>query len=160
MMPQNTTEWAPSPKQAAVLEAAQEAGLGRSISAICEAARVDRTSFYRWLRKDPQFTAAWKDVWRGALNRHLPGVVAAMLEKAQQGDVPAARLVADLAGLLATRMDAKVQHTGKMEVETNRNNADDLQRILERMPRDAQNAFIDALWAVEDKANTTTAGDA
>lgn len=60
---------------------------------------------YFWLdpfdrRHDPGFAAAWDQVWRGTIRRHLPGVVAAMIHKAQEGDVQAARLVADLAGVL------------------------------------------------------------
>ena len=57
-MPQKTTDWIPNPKQSAVLEAAQEAGLNRSISAICEVAGVDRKSFYNWMKKDDEFKAA------------------------------------------------------------------------------------------------------
>ncbi len=155
-MPQNTTNWAPTPKQDAVLEAAQEAGLNRSISAICEAAGVDRTGFYRWLRKDPQFAAAWEDVWHGTIKRHLPGVVAAVIAKAQDGDIPAARLVADLAGVLMTRMDAKIQHEGKMMVEQAPHNA--LVKILESLPSEVADAFIDALWAADD-TESTPAGD-
>ena len=157
-MPQNATEWHPTPRQSAVLEAAQDAGIGRTISAMCEAAGVDRSQFYRWMRKDPQFAATWRTIWQDAIGRHLPGIVAAQVAKALDGDTPAARLLADLAGLLTTRMDAKVQHAGKMEVETQRQ-TDDLRRILEKMPPDAQNAFVDALWTVEDEANTTTAGE-
>lgn len=157
-MPQNATEWHPTPKQAAVLEAAQEAGLNRSIVALCEAAHVDRKSFYRWLKYDPDFKAAWEEIWTHSIRRHLPGIVAAQVAKALDGDTPAARLLADLAGVLTTRMDVKAQHTGKMEVETQQH-TDDLRRILEKMPPDAQDAFVDALWAVEDEANTTTAGE-
>lgn len=157
-MPQTATEWHPTPKQAAVLEAAQEAGLNRSIVALCEAAHVDRKSFYRWLKDVPEFKAAWEEIWTHSIRRHLPGIVAAQVAKALDGDTPAARLLADLAGVLTTRMDAKVQHTGKMEVETQQH-TDDLRRILEKMPPDAQDAFVDAMWAVEDEANATTANE-
>ncbi len=123
-MPQNTTEWTPTLKQAALLEAAQEAGLNRSITLMCTAAGVDRTSFYRWLRNDPEFAAAWRSVWRDAIGRHLPGVVAAQLAKALDGDTSAARLVADLAGVTLTRqrIEAEVKqettltdHTASLE---------------------------------------------
>lgn len=157
-MSQNATNWTPTPKQAAVLEAAQEAGLNRSIVALCEAAHVDRKSFYRWFKDDPEFKAAWEEIWTHSIRRHLPGIVAAQVAKALDGDTPAARLVADMAGVLTTRMDAKVQHTGKMEVETQQN--DHLQRFIEAMPRESQSALVDALWAVEDEDNATAAGDA
>ena len=158
-MPQSATNWTPTPKQAAVLEAAQEAGMGRSISTICETAGVDRSQFYRWMRKDPQFAAAWRTIWHDAIGHHLPGIVAAQVSKALDGDTPAARLLADLAGVLTTRMDVKAQHTGKMEVETQRDNTEDLRKIIERMSPDAQSELVDALWSVEDETNATTAGD-
>ena len=148
-MPQNTTNWVPTPKQAAVLEAAQEAGLNRSISAICESAGVDRTGFYRWLHKDPQFAAAWEDVWHGTIKRHLPGVVAAVIAKAQDGDIPAARLVADLAGVLMTRMDARFQHDGKVTVDT-QGGTQVLERFLHEHPEFAD-PFIDFLFAAEEQ---------
>lgn len=117
MMPQNTTEWHPTPKQAAVLEAAQEAGLNRSIVSLCEAACVDRKSFYRWLKDDPDFKAAWEDIWIHSVRRHMPGVVAAVIAKAQDGDVPAARLIADLAGVTRQRIDAAVHQSGTVELK-------------------------------------------
>ena len=97
------TNWTPSPKQAGVLEAAQEVGLKRTITAIAEAGGVSRKSIYRWLDDDPGFADAWHSIWRGAISRHLPGVVSALIAKAQEGDVPAARLVADMAGVLKQR---------------------------------------------------------
>lgn len=110
-MPQNSTNWTPTPKQAAVLEAGQEAGLNRSISAICEAAGVDRKSFYNWINRDQDFKAAWENIWAHSIRRHMPGVVAAMIAKAQDGDVPAARLIADLAGVTRQRLEAAVTQT-------------------------------------------------
>lgn len=104
-MPQNTTDWMPSLKQAKVLEAAQDAGLNRSIVAICEAAGVDRTSWYRWMKRDEKFRLAWREIWYGTLERHLPGVIAAVIAKALEGDIPAARLIADLAGVLKQKVE-------------------------------------------------------
>lgn len=112
---QNATPWTPTPNQAAVLEAAQEAGPNRSVSAICKSAGVDRTRFYAWVKEDPDFKAAWEGIWQGTLKRHLPPVVAAMVQKAQKGDVPAARLVAELAGVLKQRVEERVTHTHKHE---------------------------------------------
>ncbi len=116
-MPQKTTDWIPNPKQSAVLEAAQEAGLNRSISAICEVAGVDRKSFYNWMKKDDEFKAAWEDIWIHSVRRHMPGVVAAVIAKAQDGDVPAARLIADLAGVTRQRIDAAVHQSGTVELK-------------------------------------------
>jgi hypothetical protein len=106
----------PTPKQAAVLEAAQEAGLNRSIQRICAAANVDRRGFYRWLEKDPDFRAAWEDIWRGTIKRHMPGVVAAQFAKALAGDTPAARLVADLAGLMKQHVEADIRTEAAVDI--------------------------------------------
>jgi hypothetical protein len=146
-MPQNTTEWAPSPKQAAVLEAAQQAGFNRSIVAICEEAHVDRAGFYRWLRQDPAFKAAWEDIWRGSIRRHLPGVVSAVLAKALVGDIPAARLIADLAAVLPTRIDARVQHEGHMALEQ-KTNTTRMDRFFTDHP-EITNDLVDAIFATD-----------
>lgn len=116
-MPQNSTNWTPTPKQAAVLEAGQEAGLNHSISAICEAAGVDRKSFYNWINRDQNFKTAWENIWAHSIRRHMPGVVAAMIAKAQDGDVPAARLVADLAGVTRQRLEAAVTQNTTLSVK-------------------------------------------
>lgn len=116
-MPQNSTNWAPTPKQAAVLDAAQEAGLNRSISTICDRAGVDRKSFYNWINRDSHFKATWEEIWTHSIRRHMPGVVAAMIAKAQDGDVPAARLIADLAGVTRQRIDAAVTQATTLSVK-------------------------------------------
>ena len=97
------TEWKPTPKQKDILLAAQEAGLKRSIAAVCRDAGVSRQSFYKWLDIDPDFRQAWEDAWHGTVKRHMPGAVAAMVARAQEGDVPAARLLAELAGQIVKR---------------------------------------------------------
>jgi AcrR family transcriptional regulator len=102
------TEWRPTPKQRAALEAASEMGLRRSVSAICNAAGVSRESFYRWMRDDANFREAWDTAWQSASRRQLNGVLAAMVERALSGDVPAARLVAELAGAIKQ----KHEHSG------------------------------------------------
>jgi len=130
-MSQISPTWTPTPKQAAVLEAAQEAGLNRSIAAICAAAGVDRRGFYRWLEKDPHFKAAWEDIWRSAIRRHLPGVVAAMIAKAQDGDVPAARLIADLAGVMRQRVEASVQAEVHQQTEVSVNPGEALEPFVD-----------------------------
>lgn len=96
---QKETEWRPTRKQAAVLQAAQEAGLNRTITKVCEEAGVPRTRFYKWLNKDPNFKRAWEDVWYGTVRRHLPGAIQALAQRAQSGDVQAIKLMAELAGV-------------------------------------------------------------
>lgn len=89
-----------SPRQAQLIDCAMEPGIRRTITAVIEAAGVPRVTFYRWLRDDAEFRAAWDGAWRGSIRRHLPGVTAAMIERALAGDVKAARLVVDMAGVI------------------------------------------------------------
>lgn len=86
--------------QIAVLECALEPGTKRNIKAICSAAGVDRTRFYAWLKECPEFADAWANLWKDVISRHLPGIMASMVDKAQDGDVAAARLVVDVAGII------------------------------------------------------------
>ena len=102
---QKSTEWKPSPKQQAVLEAAHGQGVNRTISAVCQEAGVDRTSFYKWMREDPGFVKAWDAVWYGTVRRHLPGAIQALAQKAQEGDVPAIKLLTELAGIYRDRKE-------------------------------------------------------
>ena len=118
---QNGTIWRPKPKQRAVLEAAQKAGIDRSITAVCEDAGVPRTTFYRWLDNDAGFGAAWNGVWHGAIERHMPTIVSAMIMKARKGDTAAARLIAELAGV----MKQVVEHQGDVVIQVRRSNASD-----------------------------------
>ena len=89
-----------SPRQAHLIECAMEPGMQRTITAVCEAAGVTRVTFYRWVREDSDFREAWEDAWRGSIRRQLPGVAAAMIHQALAGDVRAARLVVDMAGVV------------------------------------------------------------
>lgn len=111
------TDWRPTPKQRAVLEAATEAGIRRSITAVCNEAGVSRDAFYKWLR-DENFQRAWDDVWHGAIRRHLPGVVAATIERAQSGDVAAARLIAELAGVFKQKHEHSGTDGAPLRIET------------------------------------------
>lgn len=101
------TSWSPSPKQAAFLEAATECGFDRNISTIARAAGVPRRTVYNWLDNDPGFKDAWENLWKKTLSRHVPGVVAALVKRAQRGDVPAAKVVLDLAGFLGPDVKAR-----------------------------------------------------
>ena len=101
---QTGTEWKPNRRQKKVLDAAQEAGVNRTITKVCEEAGVPRRTFYNWLTNEG-FARAWDEVWRRAIVRHMPSIVAAMLGKAGKGDVSAARLLADMAGILKQQVD-------------------------------------------------------
>jgi hypothetical protein len=93
------TDWAPSPKQAALLNAAIRVGFDRNISAICRQAGVSRDLFYASMRQ-PEFAAAWERLPRDMLRTHMPAVVAAVVSKAKQGDLKAAAMLFDAFGLI------------------------------------------------------------
>lgn len=96
------------PNQIAVLEAALEPGAKKDIRAICKSAGIDHATFYRWLNDDEVFSNAWANLWKDAIGRHLPGIVASMVDKAQGGDVAAARLLVDVAGIIIKRSTVEV----------------------------------------------------
>ena len=93
------SEWEPSPKQIDFLNAAIKAGLNRNIAAVCRDAGVSRVAFYNWLRQ-PGFAAFWESMPRKVLSAHMPGVMAAMVRKAQEGDTAAAKLLFQATGLI------------------------------------------------------------
>lgn len=93
------SEWEPSPKQIDFLNAALKAGLNRNIAAVCRDAGVSRVAFYNWLRQ-PGFAALWESMPRKVLSAHMPGVMAAMVRKAQEGDTAAAKLLFQATGLI------------------------------------------------------------
>ena len=105
------TEKKLTPKMRKVLEAAQQAGTDRTITAVCEEAGVNRRTFYRWLEYRSDFAVAWDEVWHKTIARHLPGVVSALLAKAKKGDVSAARLIADMKGVIKQKHEVTTRGT-------------------------------------------------
>ncbi len=97
---QSATDWQPSIKQRRVLNAAAEAGVNRSVTAIAKQAGVRRQTIYEWLNKDAGFRKAWDELPQNMFRTHLPGVVAAQVHKAMSGDTAAAKLVMKAAGML------------------------------------------------------------
>ena len=102
------SNWEPSSKQIDFLNAGIRCGLNRNVAAVCRDAGVSRVAFYNWL-KQPGFAAAWAELPRKVISAHLPGVVAAVVRKAQEGDVAAARLLFQAAGLIGRDAVAGVQ---------------------------------------------------
>lgn len=98
-------KWAPSDKQALMLNAALVPDVNRKISDLCRKAGVPIRTFYHWL-DDPNFAEVWNNIWHVALDRHLPGVVLALIRTALSGKVEAAKLVLQLTGHIA--QDGKV----------------------------------------------------
>lgn len=94
-----------TPKQLRVLEVAQEPRLRANITQLCEEAECSREIFYRWLREDSLFRLAWQNLWKPALTRNLPMIIAAIVQKALNGDPVAQKLAVQLAGIYSDKVE-------------------------------------------------------
>ncbi len=113
---QNPTEWTPTDKQLLVLEAAREIGLQRSISAVAVETGVSRQTIHKWFREDADFKAAWEDIPQKLLSNHLPGVYAALIRKAIDGDVQAIKLALEVTGKYIPLQRHEVKHEGQIDL--------------------------------------------
>lgn len=101
-------DWKPKPSQKRMLKAATTPGIKRTITAMCDEARIGRNTFYRWLEKDADFKHAWDTIWYIAIDQYMPSIVAGQIDKAiKERDTQAAKYLADLSG----KMIKKVDHT-------------------------------------------------
>lgn len=99
------TGWIPTPKQRAMLDAAKSPGLNRTIVSIAEQANIAPKTFYSWIKHDPDFRAAWNDIWAVSIDDNMPGIVAAQMDKALAGSTRAADYLTNLAGKMIKRVD-------------------------------------------------------
>lgn len=98
-------------RQEEFLREAENAGIKRTITSLCEITGVPISTVYEWF-KDDEFTARWNDVPHKMIRRHLPGVMAAQLHKAiDTADTPAARLLCDTQGITKTNPNTTVVNT-------------------------------------------------
>ncbi len=119
--------WRPTPQQARFL-AVVKAARGRSITArhVCQALGYPVYEVASWL-DSAEFRERFRDAWRLLLERELVGVVAALIERAKRGDVQAAKLCLELAGVyVPPRYRVDVQATVSLESVLH-----DSRRILE-----------------------------
>lgn len=109
--------WKPTDKQLAVLNAAAEVGLLRSISTVAMEAGVSRQAIHGWLNDDPGFKQAWEDIPKTMIGNHMPGVFAALLRKCEMGDVPAIKLACEITGVYKPAVQKhEIKHEGKLEL--------------------------------------------
>ena len=97
----SVSDWVPTPKEAALLEAAGKIGLNRTVSVICEEAGVSRETYYQ-ARKKAGFRAAWAKVACQVIEAGSPGVAGAVTQKAIDGDMTAARLHLQASGMIGS----------------------------------------------------------
>lgn len=73
---------------------------GQPQEVLLQAIGVPRTRLVAWLRDDPAFSRSYDEAWRTLLHHELIGIVVAMVRQAEAGDVHAARVCLELAGVL------------------------------------------------------------
>ena len=115
-------KWKLKPKQKKVLEAAQTPEFNRTITAICEEAGIKRNTFYTWIKKDEDFRKAWNEVWEWGIDRYMPGMVAAQVKKALQGDTYAVKYLSELSGRM-------IKTERKINLDMSKLSDEQLQRI-------------------------------
>ena len=115
-MAQQRQKWAPTEEQLRLIEAAQQSGLRKSIITICKAANVPRRTFYYWMSQDRGFREMWNALHQDVISQHLPGVIAAQIHQALAGKTQAARLLAEIAGALKTRVEVSGKDGGALEL--------------------------------------------
>jgi len=74
----------------------------KTLGRMAAACHVCSRTLRRWF-DDPAFSAAIREEARRFVDAHLGPVYAALLERAQAGDVPAIRLVCEVAGVIGGR---------------------------------------------------------
>lgn len=98
-------DWVPRGKQAKILHEAQVATLGVTITKLCQRAGVSRNTFYNWLKKDAHFRQAWRSVHLDGIERYMPMMTAAQVNKALKGDTQAYRTLSEVAGKIVKQLD-------------------------------------------------------
>lgn len=110
-------EWSPNEAQRRFLDVVSEVGLKMPIKDVCELAQVPRRTFYNWMMDEgpgscPEFKEAYRTIWKTVLRGDVPSIVSAMVEEAQGGDVPAARLLLEMVGDYIPK--AEMNHTASL----------------------------------------------
>jgi len=92
--------WVPKLKQKNVVDLAQSVFPRMTIATLCRRAKIDPSTFHKWIKHDKCFARFWGTLHQSIAKNHMAGCVAALVRKAESGDVPAIRLMAELAGAL------------------------------------------------------------
>ncbi len=87
--------------KARIIETALNLGYDATVTEICQRSNVTRVTFYRWLSDDPVFRDTYQNLWRREVEGEVSGTVKAILRKAHSGDLAAARLHLEMAGILS-----------------------------------------------------------
>ena len=94
-MQKDSTDFAPSETQKALLSVMQECDYGRSITEACAEAKVGRRTYYGWL-ESPHFSRWWLQQAERHFARSLPAIYGSIVLSAtgkdSSGSIAAARL--------------------------------------------------------------------
>lgn len=94
-----TPEWAPTPRQARFLGLISlMVSRGLSVKAVCNALGYPVAEVAGWM-EDENFAGKYKKAWQLLLEREMVGVISSLLAQAQSGDVKAAKLCLEMAGV-------------------------------------------------------------
>jgi hypothetical protein len=106
----------PTPEQAKLLKVALELDDVSNVKAICEAADIPRSTFYRWLKDIPEFKQRWVNRWRVFLDAEMPEIVDAQIKAAKNGETAAAQFIAKLGNYLTDKVDVSTEQGGGLMI--------------------------------------------
>ena len=96
-----------TPQQLKAIEAYAALADSRTQDEIAEEVGVTRKTLWEW-RKEPQFNAAVKEAGRRNIISEFGPILQAMKSKALKGDVQAAKLLLETAGLTSQQRDLNI----------------------------------------------------
>lgn len=96
-----------TPEQLKAIEAYAALGDRQTEEEIAETVGVVRSTLYEW-RKDEKFTAAIREAGRRNIIAEFGPILFALKKKALLGDVPAAKLLLETAGLTSQQRDLNI----------------------------------------------------
>ena len=103
------SKWVPTNKMKLVVELALTVFPRMTIATICRRVKIDPSTFHKWIKSDKNFARFWGTLHKDIARHHVAGAVAALVRKANTGDVAAVRLLLETAGFLGNH---KVEISG------------------------------------------------
>jgi len=68
-MDKSATLFKPNSKQLKLLKSALNIEVKSSVTALCEASEIERSTYYRWF-ENPDFVAWWNEQWASSISRY------------------------------------------------------------------------------------------
>lgn len=111
-------QWEPSHNQKAWMACAESMMPRMTIKSISIKTKIDPSTFHKWFKADKNFARWWGTLHREISVKHLAGACAALVRKANSGDVPAIRLLAEMAGVIGRDHKIEVSGPGGKPLQT------------------------------------------